>query len=187
MLRVFGLIVYKALLVTAPCLFATGGTVATPSSNCLECHTERLDGSSLHFISADEDCLVCHTIVGEDENHVLLNNAGTDLCADCHVLESYNHAATEHHSLACTTCHNPHGSEYDHNHIADHNTMCLSSCHTLHELGRSHPRGAGTRDKLTGAELTCVSACHSNHSADYPLLLQQEPPQLCARCHPDKF
>jgi predicted CXXCH cytochrome family protein len=65
--------------------------------------------------------------------------------------------------------------------------LCMSSCHSSNELGRSHPRGSDTRDVVTGQELTCVLACHSNHSATQPKLLQEDCEALCARCHPDKY
>ena len=177
----------RALFAAVFVVFAADDCRASPSSDCLGCHAHIIDSPSSHFIESNDDCLFCHRVVGATTSHLQLDNIGASLCAGCHVRESLALATTEHRSLACTSCHDPHGSEHDHNHVAERDALCLTSCHTLHELGRSHPRGAGVRDVVTGEELTCVLACHSNHSAGYPMLLQTDRQQLCMRCHVDKY
>jgi predicted CXXCH cytochrome family protein len=157
------------------------------SLECFDCHANKLSSSSHHFIETSADCMVCHRVVRERASHPQLDSIGARLCVDCHVRASSTLAAGAHGSLVCTACHDPHGSEYDHNHLADHDALCLASCHTLHELGESHPRGAGTHDAVTGDELTCVLACHSNHSYTHPMMLQRARRILCMRCHPDKY
>jgi predicted CXXCH cytochrome family protein len=111
-----------------------------------------------------------------------------DACVRCHQAPVETVKAFRHPLIKegrCTACH----STYDMLMHRETNPPALDiclQCHTDDKLGRSHPVGEGIIDPKTGETMTCVSACHSLHGADYKYLLPYENNMhLCLSCHKD--
>lgn len=162
------------------------GHVGAADRECLACHFSAPDVTG-HPGTDGTGCTYCHhwTIVGNDIESIMTpDNAD---CVGCHVNSETYRVNSAHEAYPCTTCHIPHGSNQDHLLIGSANTLCTTGCHLPELLGQSHPRGSGTIDTHTGAELTCISTCHSIHTTGPEHLLTLAPPYLCASCHSDKL
>lgn len=156
--------------------------------DCYQCHYACFTPENHGHPGTDNNgCACCHNWTGvTGESHNVSRPTNSD-CTGCHRNSTDYRINAAHQAFPCTTCHSPHGSDFQHLLSKDSNILCTEQCHTVHKLGSSHPRGHGTTDCNTGGELTCTSSCHRIHTTCPEKLLSSPPPELCARCHPDKF
>jgi len=175
----------SAILHTAEVQSSAGNRI---EDNCYQCHQSRFEaGSSGHPGTDNNGCACCHCwTMGSPNLHNVSRPSNAD-CIGCHNNSSDYRINAAHQSFDCVTCHSPHSSDQQHLLSKNSNVLCTEQCHTMHELGRSHPRGPGTLDCNTESEITCTSSCHSIHTTYPDNLLSSPTPELCARCHPDKF
>ena len=136
---------------------AIGGHTGGSELECEKCHGDKIVTRSSHFIESEKDCVFCHqtlqslTSMGQ---HEIVTFSDDDACQSCHTSGGIPVSTIGHESLRCVDCHNPHGSAYENNLNNSVITLCSESCHTTHELGRSHPIGAGVVDPNTRADMT---------------------------------
>jgi predicted CXXCH cytochrome family protein len=183
-------------------------------SNCLECHADHGAGDYVHA-AVKQGCTSCHTIESSaNQTSVGLKPAKTVICVECHQAETVRNPHFPYASGMCTRCHNPHVSAYPHLMRAKVNEICLK-CHlstpgsvpsrfmptiTLtndNSIGHPYERHpvSGSRDPLTGKEMSCVS-CHLAHGGTKPhhLKMGSEIPEdalnqntetkdMCRKCH----
>jgi len=158
---------------------------------CLQCHSDKIPNGSSHFIQSGDDCLFCHNVDMTQvsyASHKVLTMDQDEVCQACHGSTGGMITTVGHESLRCVECHNPHGSRNEHMLTNAPISLCSESCHTSHELGRSHPVGAGITDINTGSTLTCTSTCHTvHHPKEENNLLQLTATDLCRSCHRGKF
>ncbi|MEE9555478.1 MAG: cytochrome c3 family protein [candidate division Zixibacteria bacterium] len=180
----------KSLLVL-PILMGVAFSGQNSESDCGKCHQEKLDSRSSHFIESGDDCIFCHETGQTLElsgQHTTVTVSGNELCQSCHTSRGIAVSSKEHEILECVDCHNPHGSNQENNLNSPVISLCTGSCHSNHELGRSHPIGAGVVDPNTRTEMTCVSTCHTVHNSEANgKLLQLAAIDLCYSCHNTKF
>lgn len=156
-----------------------------PDGLCLDCHADQLSGQNLHFARQNDDCLFCHGGM-DGSSEIMIDNSNLS-CVACHVDHDVDSHSEAHSYLMCGDCHDPHSSDEPHLFRQAEVSLCSNECHGEHDLGMSHPTGAGTVDKTTGGEVTCVSTCHTMHQPDQTPMLQMASTDLCFQCHDDKF
>ncbi|MGC1450661.1 MAG: cytochrome c3 family protein [Candidatus Sulfotelmatobacter sp.] len=202
------------LLGLSLCYAASHPTPVTESSNCLECHADLATGDHVHA-AVTKGCLSCHSIENrESVTYVVLKPAKTIICFECHQPEAFLYPHFPYASGDCLRCHNPHVAANPNLLRSQVNELCLK-CHlrrpesapsrymptiTLTPDQRlGHPYEAhpvsGSRDPLTGGEMSCVS-CHKAHGATKLHLLKMgseipedamnqntETKDMCRKCH----
>ncbi len=161
------------------------GPHSQQDTRCLDCHSERLNGQTLHFAQNNDDCMFCHG--GIDGAAVISTETDNLVCVACHADHDIDRHTDAHTDLLCTDCHDPHSSAEPHLFRLPEGSLCANECHGEHDLGMSHPTGAGTLDKTTGSEVTCISTCHTMHQPHDEKMLQMASTDLCFQCHDDKF
>lgn len=177
---------------------------------CLDCHEddwERFQKSNMHDPVRKKRCDDCHMDHGQDDKLILLAYEGR-LCSRCHEekLSSFtdSHSGYDVRGSHCGQCHDPHSSvskgllyEVTHEPFEDRscddchdsddgkwpigkpiNDIC-SECHD-DQFEHSHLHGAIREQSCAG--------CHDPHTASEDMLLRDEMPALCYRCHnPKKY
>ncbi len=184
------------------------------NSNCLECHADHATGDHVHP-AVTMGCSSCHSIeTREGTTKVDLKQSKGVPCFECHEPAAFLYPHLPYASGMCTRCHTPHVSTNAHLLRAKANDLCLS-CHlrtpqsassnympmislTLNNtMGHPYERHpvSGSRDPLTGGEMTCMS-CHQAHGGSQPHLLKAaaeipedalnhdtETKDMCRQCH----
>jgi predicted CXXCH cytochrome family protein len=148
--------------------------------DCTECHKD-IDRTPRHHLELmSGSCIACHD---PDQPARALSGA---LCLDCHYDIILLNAESVHPyvlSSDCQQCHFWHGADEPGILIGRSIAVC-GACHPDHIGSRAHPVGDGIIDPTTGAEMTCVSSCHSPHMSTREGLLQEHFGQpLCSLCH----
>jgi len=214
-LRVMRVYLLTSCLLT-PCLCSAGAhpTPVDENSNCLECHADHATGAHVHP-AVTRGCTSCHSIENrEDATYVVLKPAKSIVCLECHQAETFVPAHFPYDSGMCTRCHDPHASDNPRLLRAKVNDLCLK-CHsrtaesagsrylptislTLNNtMGHPYERHpvSGSRDPLTGGEMSCIS-CHLAHGGGKLHLLKMaseipedllnhntETNDMCRKCH----
>lgn len=184
------------------------------NSNCLECHADHATGDHVHP-AVTLGCTSCHSIENrEDATYVVLKPAKGVACFECHEPATFLYPHLPYASGMCTRCHNPHASANPGLLRAKVNELCLS-CHLRtpesvpssymptialtvnNSMGHPYERHpvSGSRDPLTGGEMSCMS-CHLAHGGTQPHLLKvgaeipedamnqnTETKDMCRKCH----
>ncbi len=160
----------------------------TTDTNCTSCHFTATGKDAKAHLSSASDCVFCHEGIVSAGNYVISTLDDNETCLFCHTEQNPAfQALAAHGDLSCTRCHDAHGTSAGPRLRSTEIALCSNACHGSGELGRSHPVGPGVIDNLTGAEMTCVSSCHSVHNPAEPKLLQTESQALCKRCHSEMF
>lgn len=170
---------------------------------CQQCHdphasAERgLFRETSHPPFADGDCSLCHRDAGAREPFTVDTPVG-ELCGQCHpdAVKEGRQASFPHVPAGggdCVACHNPHTGSGSALLKAPEKELC-PSCHdpggaesgpASGQEGRylSHGKG-GVRGAGGGGRggLDCTT-CHQAHGAERPVLLVQDPIDLCGECH----
>lgn len=184
------------------------------NSNCLECHADHATGEHVHP-AVKLGCASCHSIENrEDSSYVVLKPVKAILCRECHPPAALQRPHFPYASGMCLRCHDPHTSVNPHLLRAKVNDLCLE-CHlrtasstpsrflptiylssdkTMGHPYERHPV-SGSRDPLTGGEMSCIS-CHLAHgggkvhylkmAAEIPedaLNQSTEIKDMCHKCH----
>jgi len=183
-------------------------------SNCLECHADRVSGDYVH-VAVKQGCTSCHSVENrQDTSYVVLKQANGVGCFECHQPTTFLYPHLPYASGMCTRCHDPHVAGNPRLLHAKVNELCLS-CHLRtgetvpsrylptiiltsdHRMGHPYERHpvAGSRDPLTGEEMSCVS-CHRPHGGAQLHLLKMgseipedalnqntETKDMCRKCH----
>jgi len=184
------------------------------NSNCLECHADHATGDHVHPAVA-LGCNSCHIIENHDDaTDVALKPAKGVVCFECHQPATFAYSHLPYTSGMCTRCHNPHVSPNPQLLRANVNVICLS-CHLRtpqsvasrymptieltanNSMGHPYERHpvSGSRDPLTGGEISCLS-CHLAHGGMKVHLLKMaaaipedalnqntETKDMCRQCH----
>ena len=178
----FCVLAILCFVMVTPDLVAVG-----QDGNCLDCHPVLGNDHRQHFIESSDDCLMCHQLTPDENEFCTAETFGNEVCVGCHVEHRVAVTTSTHAQIDCTTCHAPHGSEFDNMFSRPESQVCMDYCHSDSDLGLSHPQGPGVVDIRTGKEMSCVSTCHSFHSAVESPLLTMRSLDLCANCHAEKF
>ncbi len=199
-----------------PCLCYAGShpTPVDEKSNCLECHADLATGDHVHP-AVKLGCASCHSIENrEDASYIVPKQAKTIVCFECHQPEAFVYSHFPYASGDCLRCHNPHASANARLLRAKVNELCLK-CHLRspesvpsrympsivltadNRLGHPYERHpvSGSRDPLTGGEMSCIS-CHGAHGGAKLHLLKMgseipedalnqntETKDMCSKCH----
>ena len=199
-----------------PCLCSAGShpTRVDESTNCLECHADHTAGDHVHP-AIKRGCTACHRIENRDGvSYVELKQAKAVVCFECHQPTVFAYSHLPYDSGMCVRCHNPHTAANPRLLRASVNETCLS-CHLRtadsvpsqylptislsvnNSMGHPYERHpvSGSRDPLTGSEMSCIS-CHSPHGgaqlhnlkmgAEIPedaLNQNTETKDMCRKCH----
>ena len=208
----------RALLagLLAPCLCYAGShpVRVDASSNCLECHADHAIGDHVHP-AIKRGCASCHSVENrEDGSYVVLKQTKSIVCFECHQPAALQYTHLPYSSGMCVKCHNPHTSANPRLLRAKVNDLCLK-CHlrtaesapsqylptialsdnnTMGHPYERHPV-SGSRDPLTGGEMSCMS-CHRAHGGTQVHLLKAgaeipedalnqntETKDMCRKCH----
>jgi len=196
---------------------AYAGVHPTPvdeNTNCLACHADHATGDHVHP-AVQLGCTSCHTIENrEDASYIVVKQSKTIICFECHGPEVFSYAHFPYASGDCLRCHNPHAAANPRLLRAKVNELCLK-CHQRspesvpshymptieltadNRLGHPYERHPvrGSRDPLTGDELSCIS-CHRAHGGGKLHLLKMgseipedalnqntETNDMCRKCH----
>ncbi|MGA7770224.1 MAG: cytochrome c3 family protein [Candidatus Sulfotelmatobacter sp.] len=202
------------LLGSCLCYAGPHPTRVDANSNCLECHADHATGDHVHP-AVKQGCVSCHSIENRaDGSDVVLKQAKGVACFECHEPATFPYPHLPYASGMCTRCHNPHVSANPRLLRAKVNELCLS-CHlrtaetvpsrymptialTANDsMGHPYERHpvSGSRDPLTGGEMSCVS-CHQAHGGAQLHLLKMgaaipedalnqntETNDMCRKCH----
>ena len=199
-----------------PCLCYAGSHPirVDQNSNCLECHADHATGDHVHP-AVKMGCTSCHTIEDrQDATYVVIKQANEGACFACHEPTTFLYPHLPYASGLCTRCHDPHLSANPRLLRAKVNDLCLS-CHLRtaetvpsrylptialtdnNSIGHPYERHpvSGSRDPLTGQEMSCVS-CHQAHGGAQLHLLKMaaeipedalnrntETQDMCRECH----
>ena len=177
-------LIYFLFLFLASLLFLA----APPSSaadDCLQCHEELAQGTSVHAAVA-MGCSTCHSAIDAREvphrkkNKIGkgLSSAQPELCYGCHDQSRFKgkvvHGAV---GNRCTGCHNPHASKNAKLLTAEQPYLCYA-CHDKTAFTQRNVHAPVAKGQCT--------ACHSPHASDNVSLLEKPVQRLCAGCHADK-
>jgi len=189
-------------------------TPVDENTNCLECHADQATGDHVHP-AVKLGCTSCHTIENrEDASYIVVKQSKTIICFECHGPEVFSYSHFPYASGDCLRCHNPHVAANPRLLRAKVNELCLK-CHQRSpesvpsrylptivltaddRLGHPYERHPvrGSRDPLTGVELSCIS-CHRAHGGGKLHLLKMgweipedalnqntETNDMCRKCH----
>ena len=189
-------------------------TPVDENTNCLECHADHATGDHVHP-AVKLGCTSCHTIENrEDASYIVVKQSKTIICFECHGPEVFSYSHFPYASGDCLRCHNPHAAANPRLLRAKVNELCLK-CHQRspesvpshymptieltadNRLGHPYERHPvrGSRDPLTGDELSCIS-CHRAHGGGKLHLLKMgseipedarnqntETNDMCRKCH----
>ncbi|MBZ5682125.1 MAG: cytochrome c3 family protein [Acidobacteriia bacterium] len=179
------------LLSTSLCYAGKHPTRVDETSNCLECHADKINGQDVHP-ALKKGCVACHAIENKDDTtYVNLKLSPAVGCFACHQQQPvflYSHFPYS--SGMCLRCHDPHSSAYPKLVKDKVNDLCLA-CHLRSTQGAQspylptialvnnntigHPYAqhpvSGKPDPLTGGELSCIS-CHTAHGGAKKHLLK---------------
>lgn len=183
------------------------------SSNCVDCHSDKLSGSFVHPPVAS-GCDSCHKATTQgDKTRLTLVVQLSSLCFRCHKETVYARRHFPYAGGMCTRCHDPHVARESKFLRADVNTLCLR-CHLAGEgpirpgsplihlneaktMGHPYAKHpvAGKSDPLRHRDLDCTS-CHMPHGGSKGKLLRTgvemqgdllnktiEARDICAACH----
>ena len=162
----------------------------TDSSKCLECHTDKTKGKSVHSAMA-AGCLSCHEIrVNRDITRVkLITATPVSLCVSCHADKKAADIKGTVHPPAvrdCLACHDPHESDNKNQLLkptsgGEKENLCL----TCHQTGLHMPAGGSRHAAL---DMGC-DTCHTVHKTgpdptdENRFHLTKAAPALCLDCH----
>jgi len=146
---------------------------------CYSCHDENNTMAHVHPPVQKGACLSCHTPHSTPESNLLVKYPESDLCLNCHKLESaskkYKHQPVE--KGQCVKCHDPHQSDEPRMLQKSIPQLCVK-CHTAQadelQMANVHPP----------FQNNCLN-CHNQHSGDEPKLLDMKTQNLCLYCHDD--
>jgi predicted CXXCH cytochrome family protein len=189
-------------------------TPVDENTNCLECHADQATGDHVHP-AVKLGCTSCHTIENrEDASYIVVKQSKTIICFECHGPEVFSYSHFPYASGDCLRCHNPHVAVNPRLLRAKVNELCLK-CHQRspesvpsrymptivltadNRLGHPYERHPvrGSRDPLTGDEISCIS-CHRAHGGGKLHLLKMgseipedalnqntETNDMCRKCH----
>ena len=165
----------------------------TDAAKCLECHTDKTKGKSVHSAMAT-GCLSCHEIrVSGDTTRVkLITATPAALCLTCHADKKAADIKGTVHPPAvrdCLTCHDPHSSDNKNQLLKPPSgdakeNLCLS----CHQTGLHVPENGSRHAALDAG----CDTCHITHkTGPEPTLenrfhLTKSAPALCLACHDAK-
>jgi len=165
------------------CLAGAHPVSVDEKSQCLDCHEDHAAGNYVHA-AVKMGCNSCHQVENRDGAiYVALKPTKSVVCLECHQQEEVSSPHFPYASGMCIRCHDPHTSANPRLLRAKVNELCLS-CHAPHSgrapsqylptivltsdnrLGHPYARHpvSGTRDPLTGDEMSCIS-CHLAHGS----------------------
>ncbi|MGO8795167.1 MAG: cytochrome c3 family protein [Candidatus Sulfotelmatobacter sp.] len=169
------------LFSTCLCLAAEHPTRIDESSNCLECHADKIQGDHVHP-ALKKPCTTCHLVENKGElTEVSVRQLNPVVCFSCHQQKSFLCSHFPYAEGNCLSCHDPHASANPRLLRAKVNDLCLG-CHlrtsqsvpsrylptialtdnnTMGHPYARHPVSAKA-DPLRGGELCCIS-CHMPH------------------------
>ena len=202
------------LLGACLCYAGAHPTRVDETSNCLECHADHAKGDHVHP-AVTLGCTSCHSIENrEGTSSVVLKPTKTVVCLECHQPQTFSYSHLPYASGMCTRCHDPHVSTNPRLLRAKANELCLR-CHLRtpesapsrymptialtnnNSMGHPYERHpvSGSRDPLTGGEISCMS-CHLAHGGAQLHLLKMgaeipedalnhntETKDMCRKCH----
>jgi predicted CXXCH cytochrome family protein len=165
----------------------------TDSAKCLECHSDKSKGKSVHTAVAT-GCLSCHEIrVNKDVTRVkLITATPRALCLTCHADKNAASIKGTVHPPAvrdCLACHDPH--------VSDNKNQLLKPlsgdgkenlCLGCHKTGMNVPEKGSRHAAL---DMGC-DACHITHKTGAEPTLENRfhltkgAPALCVDCHDPK-
>jgi predicted CXXCH cytochrome family protein len=165
----------------------------TDSAKCLECHSDKAKGKSVHSAIAT-GCLSCHEIrTNRDVTHVkLITATPVKLCLQCHADKDASQAKGPVHPPAvrdCLTCHDPHTSDNKNQLLKP-----LSGGKDQNLCLQCHNTGLNTPDKGShhaALDMGC-DTCHVTHktgaspTSEFQFHLTKAIPALCLDCHDPK-
>jgi predicted CXXCH cytochrome family protein len=165
----------------------------TDAAQCLECHSEKNQGKSVHSAMAT-GCMSCHEIrVNRDVTRVkLITAVPFKVCLNCHSDKDATQIKGHVHQPAardCLTCHDPHAS-------ANKNQLLKATsgekkdnlCLTCHNQGLNVPEKGSRHAAL---DMGC-DTCHTTHKTGPEATVQNQfhltksAPALCVDCHDPK-
>ncbi len=172
--RIFALTVIISIRIITGVLTDSGGMLYADELPCLQCHTSKDSGDTVHM-AVQMGCGICHLTPHDGENLTLSLMLDTpDLCYMCH--DSFEgkkqHTAVE--AGMCTTCHSPHSSDNNNLLMATGSELCYS-CHATEPFMKDNQHSAVTFGM-------CLS-CHEPHAGENENLLVAEESELCFSCH----
>lgn len=209
-------VLIMAAWLLGPCLCYAGlhPVPIDEDSNCLECHADHATGDHVHP-AIQRGCTSCHRVENRgDATYVALKPGKSILCDECHRPATFLYPHFPYASGMCTRCHNPHTSPNPRLLRAKVNELCLK-CHLRspdsvpsrsmptivlavnNSMGHPYERHpvSGSRDPLTGGEMSCIS-CHLAHGGTKLHLLKMgaeipedalnqntETKEMCNKCH----
>lgn len=165
----------------------------TDSAKCLECHSEKNQGKSVHSAIAT-GCLSCHEIrVNKDITRVkLITATPVALCVTCHEdKKAANIKGTIHPPAVrdCLTCHDPHSSDNKNQLLKPTSGDAKGNlCRSCHQTGLNVPEKGSLH---AAVEMGC-DTCHVIHKTgadptqENRFHLAKAPPALCVDCHDPK-
>ena len=163
------------------------------AAKCLECHTDKAKGKSVHS-AMSMGCLTCHEVrVNKDITRVkLITATPASLCFTCHDDKKPASIKGTIHPPAirdCLTCHDPHVSDNKNQLLkpmsgGEKENLCL----TCHQTGLNVPAKGSRHAAL---DMGC-DTCHVSHkTGSEPTVenhnhLTKSAPALCLDCHDAK-
>lgn len=201
------------LLGTSLCHASEHPARVDESSNCLQCHADKIEGEHVHP-AIKKGCTVCHVIESKGETTYVSLKESPAVCLACHQQKVVLYEHLPYSSGWCLRCHDPHASGSRMLARGNVNDVCLG-CHLSspervasrevpmivltadRTTGHPYPQHPvrGKADPLTGGELSCVS-CHAPHGAAKRPLLKMggqipedainhvtETNDMCRKCH----
>jgi len=160
-------------------------TINLEDKTCTGCHQKYDTMSTVGAQKSGHgefECMDCHEAHSSDYRALLVMPI-SELCASCHDVEPSSPNKYSHFQDSCNYCHDPHAVNTRYYLSASSLDLCQKKCHSSQKLGRSHPMGAGVRDKYANTIMTCTSSCHRMHNSNYPTYLSVNPDKICYRCH----
>lgn len=202
------------MLTSCVCYAGQHPVVIDEDSACLDCHADHGSGAHVHA-AVKMGCGSCHRVESRGgASFVALKPTKSNVCLECHQRQTFSDPHFPYASGMCTRCHDPHTSSSAHLLRAKVNELCLE-CHAQqngrdpsrymptisltgdNRLGHPYARHpvSGTRDPLTGEEMSCIS-CHLAHGSvklhhlkmasaipEDALNQTTETSDLCQTCH----
>lgn len=155
--------------------------VSTGSDLCTLCHKMKFE-AFIHEPLIKGECIKCHDAHSSQFPYLVKEDAGKQLCFDCHeksetfMNKQYNHAPAV--QGACILCHEAHSSKNQYLLISEGNKLCLF-CHRKEfesqlQMRHIHP-----------PVLENCQKCHDPHGSNNPQLIYKDEPEFCYDCHQD--